>query len=289
MRGVYFLAAQAEGIIPQARPVLPGGSMPILLEGGCRVSRLREGTPEERGSLRIFRHVDRTTGASAISLRVLEFAPGLSPTLANASCDEILFVLAGKGVVLLDGQSYVVGPETGIYLKPGARLAVEVDGPAPEPLTMVSSRCPDPGPELAVEPPTACAAAPSDLDPAAPSGTGRPPLVRLSDRAKETTADRWYRVLLDETVGSAQVTQFVGGIPPGRAPDHYHEYEEVLCILKGQGRLWAGASNTPIEAGSCVFLPRRQVHCVENTGGGELRLLGVFYPAGSPAVRYAAD
>jgi hypothetical protein len=25
---------------------------------------------------------------------------------------------------------------------------------------------------------------------------------------------------------------------------------------------------------------------VENTGEGELRLLGVFYPAGSPAVRY---
>ena len=28
--------------------------------------------------------------------------------------------------------------------------------------------------------------------------------------------------------------------------------------------------------GSCIFLPRRQVHCVENTGAGELRLLGVF-------------
>jgi mannose-6-phosphate isomerase-like protein (cupin superfamily) len=113
--------------------------------------------------------------------------------------------------------------------------------------------------------------------------------VRLSDCKSEATADRWYRVLLDETVGSAQVTQFVGGIPPGRAPDHYHEYEEVLCILKGQGRFWAGATSTPIEAGSCVFLPRRQVHCVENTGSGELRLLGVFYPAGSPAVRYATN
>jgi mannose-6-phosphate isomerase-like protein (cupin superfamily) len=260
--------------------------MPILLEGGCRVSQLREGTPEERGSLRIFRHVDRTTGASAISLRVLEFAPGPSPTLANASCDEVLFVLAGKGVVLLDRQSYQVGPETGIYLRPGARFAVEVDHPGP--LTMISSRCPDPGPDLAVGPPAARTAAPSGLDPA-PPGRGRPPLVRLSECAAETTADRWYRVLLDETMGSGQVTQFVGGIPPGRAPDHYHEYEEVLCILKGQGRLWTGASNTPIEAGSCVYLPRRQVHCVENTGAGELRLLGVFYPAGSPAVRYSVD
>jgi mannose-6-phosphate isomerase-like protein (cupin superfamily) len=110
--------------------------MPILLEGGCRVSRLREGGPEERGSLRVFRHVDRTTGASAISLRVLEFAPGLSPTLANASCDEVLFVLAGQGAVRLDGRSYAVGPETGIYLRPRATLAVEVDPSAPGPLAM---------------------------------------------------------------------------------------------------------------------------------------------------------
>jgi mannose-6-phosphate isomerase-like protein (cupin superfamily) len=100
------------------------------------------------------------------------------------------------------------------------------------------------------------------------------------------TGDRWYKVLVDDTVGSAQVTQFVGAIPPGRAPDHHHQYEEVLCILAGEGRMWAGAKSTPIAAGSCVYLPRGQVHCVENTGEGELRLLGVFYPAGSPAVRY---
>lgn len=251
--------------------------MPVLLEGGCRVTGLLEGEPEERGSLRVFRHVDRTTGASAISLRVLQFAPGLSPLLANPSCDEVLFVLAGTGAVLLDGRRYAVGPETGIYVRPGTRFAVE--HPGPEPLTLISSRCPDPGPDSTVEPP--------GLDTA--DSSSPPPLVRLSERASETTADRWYRVLLDESVGSAQVTQFVGGIPPGRAPDHYHEYEEVLCILQGAGRLWAGASSAPIEAGSCVFLPRRQVHCVENTGAGELKLLGVFYPAGSPAVRYAAD
>jgi mannose-6-phosphate isomerase-like protein (cupin superfamily) len=95
------------------------------------------------------------------------------------------------------------------------------------------------------------------------------------------TGDRWYRVLID-----SEVTQFVGSIPPGRAPDHFHEYEEVLFILSGEGRMHKGSSSTPIESGSCVYLPRRQVHCVENTGTGELRLLGVFYPAGSPAVRY---
>ena len=81
----------------------------------------------------------------------------------------------------------------------------------------------------------------------------------------------------------------MGAIPPGRAPDHFHEYEEVLCFLAGEGRLWADDVSAPVGPGLCAFLPRGQVHCTENTGTGELRLLGVFYPAGSPAVSYAPD
>ncbi|HVF23531.1 MAG TPA: cupin domain-containing protein, partial [Pyrinomonadaceae bacterium] len=118
-----------------------------------------------------------------------------------------------------------------------------------------------------------------------PATEASPPLiVKLADQRAMPTADRWYRVLID-----SEVTQFVGSIPPGRAPDHFHEYEEVLFILRGEGRMWTDASSTPIAYGSCIYLPRKQVHCVENTGTGELRLLGVFYPAGSPAVRYETD
>ena len=96
--------------------------------------------------------------------------------------------------------------------------------------------------------------------------------------------DRWYRELIQ-----SEITQFVGSIPPGRAPDHFHLYEEVLCILQGGGFLWADGARTPITTGACVNLPKRNVHCLENTGSGELRLLGVFYPAGSPSVRYGVD
>src|SRR5206468_5260384 len=111
-----------------------------------------------------------------------------------------------------------------------------------------------------------------------------PTRVRLADQPVRKTGDRWYRELIQ-----SEITQFVGSIPPGRAPDHFHLYEEVLCILQGSGFLWAGNSKTAIGAGSCAFLPIRQVHCVENTTSGELRLLGVFYPAGSPAVRYGVN
>jgi mannose-6-phosphate isomerase-like protein (cupin superfamily) len=239
--------------------------MPIDLSGGCRVSLLREGIPARVGNIRVWPHVGKETGARAISLRVLELAQGRSAPLGGAACDEVLYVIEGAGTLLLDGAAREIGPDTGFSIPPGARF--EIDNPGPQPITVISSRCPDPGD----------APRPAPRDPGKEAA-----LARLADCRSETTGDRWYRVLLNGIV-----TQFVGAIPPGRAPDHYHEYEEVLCILEGRGRMWAGASATSVERGSCIYLPRRQVHCVENTGTGELRLLGVFYPAGSPAVRYS--
>jgi mannose-6-phosphate isomerase-like protein (cupin superfamily) len=158
-----------------------------------------------------------------------------------------------------DEVLYILERDTGIFLPAGAEL--ELEGK----LTVVGVASPN------VE----------------------PPLRRLERRLEsrryvdvpvQRIGDRWYRELIQN-----EITQFVGSIPPGRAPDHFHLYEEVLCILQGSGFMWAGKSKTPIAPGSCVLLPKRQVHCLENTGSGELRLLGVFYPAGSPAVRYGVD
>ena len=223
----------------------------------------------------------------------MEFAPGLSPGI-RSDCDEILYVLGwerGRPVrlsehsertlaqVFINGHPYDVDPDTGIYLRPGETFAI--NNPGPDSIVIVSCRCPEP--ESAPEFVTPVATPSSDS-----ASSTRPPLVRLADRPAQPTADRWYRVLVDDEVGSTQATQFVGSIPPGRAPDHFHQYEEVLFILRGEGRMWAGETNTPIAPGSCIYLPKGQVHCVENTGTDELRLLGVFYPAGSPSVRYDA-
>jgi mannose-6-phosphate isomerase-like protein (cupin superfamily) len=238
--------------------------MAVVLEGGCRVSTMHEGESRVSGSLRIWDQIGKASGAKAISLRVLEFGPGTSPALSNLDSDEVLYVLDGYCRVVIGEDEYELGPETGVYLRPGQTLRVENKGA--DVVRFISSQSP-------AEPVKS-----SEL----------PPIVKLSDRRALPTADRWYRVLVDDEIGSEQVTQFVGSIPPGRAPDHFHEYEEVLFILRGEGRMWAGETHTPIGPGSCIYLPRRQVHCVENTGPGELRLLGVFYPAGSPAVRYEA-
>jgi mannose-6-phosphate isomerase-like protein (cupin superfamily) len=186
---------------------------------------------------------------SLISMRVLEFGPGGSFELRNEDLDEVLFSLNTCRVVIGE-RTYDVESQSGIFIPARQTFRVENSG------SFVSVHCPV-------------------------TNASPPPVVKLSDQRAMPTADRWYRVLID-----SEVTQFVGSIPPGRAPDHFHEYEEVLFILKGEGRMWTDAASTPISYGSCIYLPRKQVHCVENTGTGELRLLGVFYPAGSPAVRY---
>ena len=204
--------------------------MLIELEGGCRVTSMRDGEPQVAGNLRIWRHFE-----SRLSLRVIEIDG--EATFANAAHDEVLYDLEQNA---------------GIYIPAGLPLTLNTK------TTYVSSLTP------------------------ASTRTTTSQVVRLEDRPRQQTGDRWYAELIQ-----AEVTQFVGSIPPGRAPDHFHLYEEVICILAGEGIMHAGDSSTPVGAGSCIFLPIRQRHCLENTGSAELRLLGVFYPAGSPAVRYA--
>jgi mannose-6-phosphate isomerase-like protein (cupin superfamily) len=275
--------------------------MTITLEGGCRVSNMHDGEPLAEGSVRIWNQVNRATGAQAISLRIVEFAPGLSPGIRNGDCDEILYALNSErdrerghpvrlsehserissvevlGEIFIDGHPFALSPDTGIYIRPHETFAI--NNPGPGQIVIVSAQCPEPDQQPQFVTPLTSADSAASIE---------SPLVGLADRRAQPTADRWYRVLVDDEIGSANATQFVGSIPPGRAPDHFHQYEEVLFILKGEGRMWASETSTPITPGSCIYLPKGQVHCVENTGKDELRLLGVFYPAGSPSVRYDA-
>ncbi|HSE32490.1 MAG TPA: cupin domain-containing protein [Pyrinomonadaceae bacterium] len=254
--------------------------MSVYLEGGCFVRHMSEPEPVVNGTLLQRNVVDSQTGAQEISLRVLQFNKGISPGL-QADADTVLYSLDRPDnltcTVFIDGYASEIPPQTGLYVRPGQTLTVL--NKADHPVLMISSQCPQSAKSLIVEPLT---------EAIGPLADQRFPSINLRNREAIPTADRWYRVLVDDELGSNQVTQFVGSIPPGRAPNHFHHYEEVLFILRGEGQMWAGDTKTPIGPGSCIYLPRRQVHCVENTGAGELRLLGVFYPAGSPAVRYEA-
>ena len=98
----------------------------------------------------------------------------------------------------------------------------------------------------------------------------------------ERTGDREFRVLL--SAGLA-ITQFAGLIPPGRAPEHQHTYDEVVHVLAGSGVVHLAGGDTEIGPGTSIYLPPQVPHCLENTGPEPLQVLGVFHPAGSPAAK----
>ena len=103
--------------------------MALVLKGGCRVSTMNEGAPRVFGSLKVWSQIGKASGAEAISLRIMEFGPGTSPGLRNRECDEVFYVLEGDCTVVIDDAAYGVGPETGVYLRPGQTLRVNNTGP----------------------------------------------------------------------------------------------------------------------------------------------------------------
>ena len=120
--------------------------MAVTLEGGCCVSDMREGAPVVNGTLRIWNQIGKANGAQAISLRVIEFAPGLSPGIRNGDSDEILYVLGEENGALeitirIDDYEHPIGGDTGIYIRP--RQTFAIDNPNANPVVVISSRCPD--------------------------------------------------------------------------------------------------------------------------------------------------
>ena len=107
-------------------------------------------------------------------------------------------------------------------------------------------------------------------------------VTTLQTRPVERTGDREFRVLLSEGLS---ITQFAGLIPPGRAPEHHHSYDEVVHVLAGRGVVHLAHGDAEIGPGTSIYLPPYQPHCLENTGTEPLQVLGVFYPAGSPAAK----
>lgn len=197
----------------------------------------------------------------------LQEAEGLSQRLVSLDgdervddADEVLYVLEGRGELAVDGEQHPLRPGTSVFVAAGTRWSATG-------VTALSV--------LAHEPPPA----------------GAPFAIRdLTAEDKGTaTAGRQFVLGATPEVGCESVTQFVGLVPPGRAPDHFHPYDEVIYILDGEGELEIGGERAPLRPGSCIHLPARLVHCLANTGDRELRLLGVFRPAGSPAEAYYPD
>jgi mannose-6-phosphate isomerase-like protein (cupin superfamily) len=204
----------------------------------------------------------RANGCERLEQRVIRFGPGCSKPRTLNGRQEVLYVVSGGGTLRLDGAKHALTPDSGVFLTAGETYRIENQDF--EPLTVVS------------------VLAPQRSEPSAE----RRVAVRFDDR-EEIQADenRSFRYLVHEDTGCLDITQFVGIVKPCRAPDHSHPYDEVGYIVEGHGIAHVGGESTPIGPGSCFHLPPGEVHCIENSGPGVMRILGIFYPSGSPTQR----
>lgn len=103
----------------------------------------------------------------------------------------------------------------------------------------------------------------------------------------KATGSRSFQVLFGPHNGCTRATMFVGYVPPGKAPWHYHLYDEIVWIWRGPGRYHLADGVEEIDGGSAFRITPREVHIVENTSTDrELAILGIFTPAGSPSAAY---
>jgi mannose-6-phosphate isomerase-like protein (cupin superfamily) len=195
----------------------------------------------------------RTAGGridERLTMRLIEVEGRLGGS--NDEHQELFYVLSGSGKLHLEGEAYELEPDAGVLILPREFYNLEGE------LRLVSVLAPVEG---RIE---------------------RERVVsRFADRKEERAdAKRTFRVL-----HQGELTQFVGIVEPCRAPDHSHPYDEVGYIVEGEGVAHIGGEQVPLRAGSCFYLPPGCVHCIENTGPGIMRIMGVFHPAGSPRQR----
>jgi mannose-6-phosphate isomerase-like protein (cupin superfamily) len=206
--------------------------------------------------------IDASLGSDHLEQRVIRFAPGRSLERTNDSRIEVLFVASGRGALHLGGAEHDLEPDTAAFIARGETYSV--DNPGDEDLVVVSVTAPAMG-----------------------VGEHRRVTVRLADQsALGATADRAFRYLVNQDAGCLEVTQFVGLIPPSRAPEHHHTYDEVIYVIEGEGVYHRGGEDIPMTAGTCIYLPPLVRHCLENTGTEPMRVLGVFHPSGDPSRAY---
>lgn len=218
--------------------------------------------------------IDRRVGARFLVQRILRLGSGRSGPFVNEDSEDVVYVAGGEGVATVGGRGFDLQIGTGLLVPPRTRYAYDSTGAGD--LILISVLAPPPGGE----------GHPSHL-----AGEVDPERLTVREEDEEPLPageDRYFKLMIDPRLGCRFVTQFLGFIDRSRAPYHTHPYEEAICVLEGEGLLHLDGREVPIKSGSSIFLPPGTPHCLENQSEGVLKVLGVFAPAGSPAVKMEA-
>lgn len=205
---------------------------------------------------------------SALALSVLRAEADGRISCGDEERDSLLYVVAGDGVLELGERHELVRDDAALVLA-GEEAEIQAGDAG---IAVLRATV---GP---------------DADRHAPLDS-RATLVRAdSSEAGDATGARSFRVLLGPHNGSTRATMFLGCIPPGRAPWHYHLYDEIVWVPEGPGMLHLDGEAEELLPGSAFRLRPREVHIVENSSADrEMTVLGVFTPAGSPSAAYLTD
>ena len=170
---------------------------------------------------------DDAHGCEKFAQRVLALRARAAPASGSSeAADEVLYVLDGSGTAAVGGDGRRVEPGRRRLRRAGARRGRSRPTTALELLSvLVHDPEPAPGPGARRRRPRG-RGAPRARPPPGSSRSGSPPRS-----------------------GCPSVTQFIGFVPPGRAPDHFHRYDEVLYILEGEGTLHIDGEEAPLAPG----------------------------------------
>ena len=202
---------------------------------------------------------------SALALEQARLDQGGERIVEDEGRDSLLYVAAGAGSVAIDDTEYELQARSAALVLAGERATVR----AGEGLSIVVATVGD------------------EADRHAPMGRREVTASLDAGDTEHATGARSFQILFGPHNGSTRATLFAGFIPPGKAPWHFHLYDEIVWVPDGPGRLHIGDEKEELGPGSAFRLRPRQVHIVENASAErELTVIGVFTPAGSPSAAY---
>ena len=267
--------SEANRAVPE---VAFGAAGRAVLNGGCYVFSTEHAPKAEHGALRWCPVIGPELGS--IHQSQFHFETGGAdepPVIAFGEREVVLFLTEGEAEVTISGRTFAAETHSGVYVAPGEafRVAGAGGGGGGGPVRFLASACPRAtAPEWLDRMPT-------NFDAAHPER-----VVPLDPSQRQGMANRYFQMLVDRSVGSKVVTQFIGHIPLSKAEPHRHLYEEALIILSGAGCMWTENLKAPVRAGDVIFLPRKQLHSLEATSPDGMLVVGTIYPGDNPAINY---
>ena len=91
-----------------------------------------------------------------------------------------------------------------------------------------------------------------EVDLHAPMGPRETVVVLERSDAERASGSRAFQIFFGPHNGSTRATFFAGFIPPGRAPWHYHLYDEIVWVPDGPGRLHLDDETSELGSGRGV-------------------------------------